>query len=321
MRGDLKRLKRDSESGRAAMSTPAPPLHSRTRKGIESLAVLPLVNTSGDPDAEYLSEGIAESVINSFSQLPKLRVARQQKSFRYKGANADLQEVARELNVQAVLTGRILLRGDTLVVKMSLDDVEKDAQVWGQQYTKKMSDIFLLQDQIADEVLQALKLKLAGEPKRRLAKQTHNTDAYHLYLKGRFYWARRTPDNTTKALDYYQQAIEKDPNYALWRTQVLRTATPILDSRRTARCDRPTHTLERRPRRRRPLPWMGRWARHTRRLVYAPISMTGIGRHRNARFAGPWSWRRMRWARASGIPSCWRIPDDPKKRSVKPSGR
>jgi tetratricopeptide (TPR) repeat protein len=142
-------------------------------------------------------------------------VARQQKSFRYKGANVDLVEAARDLNVQAILTGKILLRGDTIIVKMSLDDVEKDAQIWGQQFTKKLSDIFLLQDEISEEVLQALKLKLAGEPKKRAVKPTKDTDAYHLYLKGRFYWAKRTPDNTKKALDLYQQAIEKDPNYAL----------------------------------------------------------------------------------------------------------
>src|SRR5262249_7222742 len=173
--GDLKRLKRDSDSGHTPASVSTAPKQSRARKGIDSLAVLPLVNSSGDADSEYLSEGIAESLINSFSQLPKLRVARQQRSFRYRGANVDLQEAARDLNVQAILTGKILLRGDTLIVKMSLDDVEKDAQIWGQQFTKKVSDIFLLQDEIADEVLQALKLKLAGEPKKRAVKSTEDT--------------------------------------------------------------------------------------------------------------------------------------------------
>jgi non-specific serine/threonine protein kinase len=215
MRSDLKRLKRDSDSGHVAAPASPASRPARTRKGIESLAVLPLVNASGDPDAEYLSEGIAESLINSFSQLPKLRVARQQKSFRYKGANVDLQEAARDLNVHAILTGKILLRGDMLVVKMSLDDVQRDAHVWGQQYTKNVSDIFVLQDQIADEVLETLKLKLAGEPKKRVARHTDNTDAYHLYLKGRFYWAKRIPDNTKRALDCYQHALDKDPNYAL----------------------------------------------------------------------------------------------------------
>src|SRR5262249_19421976 len=173
--GDLKRLKRDSDSGRTPPTASTTQKQSRSRKGIESLAVLPLVNSSNDADSEYLSEGIAESLINSFSQLPKLRVARQQSSFRYKGANVDLLQVARDLNVQAILTGKILLRGDTIIVKMSLDDAEKDAQIWGQQFTKKVSDIFLLQDEIADEVLQALKLKLAGEPKKRAVKSTEDT--------------------------------------------------------------------------------------------------------------------------------------------------
>jgi serine/threonine protein kinase/tetratricopeptide (TPR) repeat protein len=218
LRRDLKRLKRDSDSNRpaAAADPPSSPQRPpRPRKGIESLAVLPLVATSGDPDSEYLSEGIAESLIGSFSQLPKLRLAQQQKAFRYRGADIDLQQAARELNVQAILTGRILLRGDTLVVKMGLVDAERDAQVWAQQYTRKLSDIFTLQDDIADEALQALKLKLAGEPKKRVARHTHDTDAYHLYLKGRYFWAKRTPPNTKKALDLYQQAIGKDPNYAL----------------------------------------------------------------------------------------------------------
>src|SRR5438128_2970593 len=130
MRGDLKRVKRDSDSGRAIATAPAPQRQARTRKGIESLAVLPLVNTSGDADSEYLSEGIAETLINSFSQLPKLRVVQQQKAFRYRGAAIDLQEAARSLNVQAILTGKILLRGETLVVKMALVDAERDAQLW-----------------------------------------------------------------------------------------------------------------------------------------------------------------------------------------------
>jgi non-specific serine/threonine protein kinase len=215
IRSDLKRLKRDTDSVRAAVVSSLTPRSSRSRKGIESLAVLPLVNASGDSDSEYLSEGIAESLINQFSQLPKLRVALQHKSFRYKGSDVDVALAARELNVQAILTGKILLRGDTMVLKVALVDVDADAQVWGQQYTKKVADIFALQDEVAEQVLQALKLKLAGESKKRPPKQTLYSEAYHLYLKGRFYWARRTPDNTMRALQFYQQAIDKDPNYAL----------------------------------------------------------------------------------------------------------
>ncbi len=215
IRSDLKRIKRDADSGRVAPAASQPAPKRRRRKGLESLAVLPLVNASGDADAEYLSEGIAESLINSFSQLPRLRVVQRSRAFRHKGSELDLQEVGRNLNVQAVLTGRVLLRGDALVVKMELVDVDKDAQLWGQQYTKKVSDILVLQDEIADEVSENLKLRLAGEPKKRVLRQTRNTEAYHLYLKGRFFWAKRTTDNVQKAIAFYQQAIDIDPLYAL----------------------------------------------------------------------------------------------------------
>jgi serine/threonine protein kinase/Tfp pilus assembly protein PilF len=218
MRGDLKRLKRDTDSSRSvAAASPAPQPAARpqrARKGIESLAILPLVNASNDPDSEYLSEGIAESLINSFSQLPRLRVVQRSKAFRYKGASLDLQEVGRELKVQAILTGRVVLRGDTLVIKMELVDVDKDAQLWGQQYTKKMADILVLQDEIAGEVLETLKLRLAADPKKRAARQTQNTEAYQLYLKGRFF-AAKGPATVGKAIPFYEQALAKDPNYAL----------------------------------------------------------------------------------------------------------
>jgi adenylate cyclase len=144
------------------------------------LAVLPLANASGDPDSEYLSEGIAESLINSFAQIPKLRVVQRGRAFHYKGHAVDVQQAGRELQVQAILTGRLLLRGDTVVVKMDLIDVDRDAQLWGQQYTKKFSDIFALQEEIADEVSETLKLRLSGEQKRRPARQTENLEAYRI---------------------------------------------------------------------------------------------------------------------------------------------
>lgn len=215
IRTDLLRLKRDSESGRTPAAAHTGPRPARARKGIDSIAVLPLVNASGNEDAEYLSEGIAESLINSLSQMGSLRVAQPQKSFRYRSAEVDLQQAARELGVQRIVTGRLLLRGNTLIVKMNLVDVEKDAQIWGQQFTKEMSDIFVLQEEIAEEVLQALKLKFTSAPKKRATRQTGSSEAYHLYLKGRFYWAKRTPDNLKRALEFYQRTIEQDPTYAL----------------------------------------------------------------------------------------------------------
>ena len=213
IRADLKRLKRDSDSGRVKV-IPEAARPARARKGIEALAVLPLLNSSGDPDSEYLSEGIAETLIHTFSQIPKLRVAQRNKSFRYKGADVDLQTAGIELRVQAVLTGRIILRGDTLLIRMELIDIDKDAVVWGQQFSKKASDILALQEQIADEVAGALKMKFAPEKKKRVVRQTENTEAYRLYLQGRFFFAKLTPDNIGVAISRFEQAIEKDPNYA-----------------------------------------------------------------------------------------------------------
>jgi serine/threonine protein kinase len=208
LRADMQHLQRNLQSVTSRRQ-------SRSRKGIASLAVLPLVNESGDPDTDYLSEGIAESLINSFAELPKLRVAQRYKSFRYAGPNTDLQKAARDLGVQAVLSGRIVRRGETMIVKIELIDVEKDAQVWGHQYMRSLRDIFLLQDEIADEVLRALRVKLAGEPRRRVVRHTTDTDAYHSYLRGRFYWARRTPNEVKKALGCFEQAIAQDPAFAL----------------------------------------------------------------------------------------------------------
>jgi tetratricopeptide (TPR) repeat protein len=141
-------------------------------------------------------------------------VVQRGRAFRYKGASIDVQEAGRELQVEAILTGRLLLRGDTLIIKMELVDIERDAQLWGQQYTKRLSDIFALQEEIADQVSETLKLRLAAEPKKRGVRQTENLEAYQLYLKGRFFWARFTPENIRKAIDFYQEAITKDPNFA-----------------------------------------------------------------------------------------------------------
>jgi tetratricopeptide (TPR) repeat protein len=143
-----------------------------------------------------------------------LRVAPRTKSFRHKGSDIDLHQAGHALNVQAVLTGRVFLRGDVLVVKMELVDVERDAQIWGHQYAKKFSDIFALQEEIADEVSKALKLRLASETRKRAVRQTTDLQAYQLYLKGRFFWANYTPENIRRAVQCYQRAIEKDPHFA-----------------------------------------------------------------------------------------------------------
>ncbi|MEO6726436.1 MAG: protein kinase [Blastocatellia bacterium] len=183
---------------------------------IDSLAILPLANACSDPGMEYLSEGITESIINSLSQLPKLRVIPRSTVFRYKGTEVDPQQAGRELNVRAVLTGRVLQLGDSLIVKTELIDVVQQSQLWGEQYRRKLTDIFTLQEEIAEEISRKLRLRLTGEERERLVKRyTDNTAAYHLYLKGRHYAGKRTPEWIRKGVEHFQQAIDLDPNYGL----------------------------------------------------------------------------------------------------------
>src|SRR3989441_2349998 len=183
---------------------------------IDSVAVLPLVNASGDTNVEYLSEGITESIINSLSQLPQLRVVPRVSVFRYKGRQIDPQKLGRELGVRAVLTGRVVQLGDRLSIQTDLIDVERNSQLWGAKYDRQLSDIFSLQDEIANEISNKLRLELSGEQQQQLTKRfTKNPDAYRLYLQGRYYWKKYTKDGLDKSIGYFNQAIEKDPNYAL----------------------------------------------------------------------------------------------------------
>ncbi|MBA3242691.1 MAG: tetratricopeptide repeat protein [Acidobacteria bacterium] len=165
---------------------------------------------------EYLSDGITESIINALSQLPKLRVVARSTAFRYKGHEVNPREAGQELGVRAVLTGRVRQLGDKMEIGMELIDVSNDSHLWGEHYRRKTSDIFELQEEIAKEILEKLRLKIRGEEKKRLTKRyTENTEAYHLYLKGLFYWNRRTPDGLNTAIGYFQEAITIDPSYAL----------------------------------------------------------------------------------------------------------
>jgi len=220
MLGDLRRLKRDSDLGRIlrpSVATPAVVTKTpRVRKAIDSLAVLPFSNMSGDPEAEYLSDGITESIINSISQLGKLRVVPRSRVFRYKGYDFDPQEAGRALNVRAVLSGRVVQRGDTLIIRTELVDVANESQLWGEQYSRKFADILTVQEEIATEISQKLQLRLTREEKKQLAKRyTENIRAYQTYLKGRYCWSRRTEESLKRGIDYFQQAIREDPNYAL----------------------------------------------------------------------------------------------------------
>jgi TolB-like protein/Tfp pilus assembly protein PilF len=165
---------------------------------------------------EYLTDGISESIINTLSQLPKLRVVSRSTAFRYKGQEVDPQEVGRQLGVRAVLTGRVRQVGDSLVIGVELIDVANDAQLWGEHYRREFSNIFDVQGEIAREISEKLRLKLTSEDKRRLTRRhTGNPEAYQLYLRGRFFWNKRTPEGFKKAIEYFQQAIESDPGYAL----------------------------------------------------------------------------------------------------------
>jgi eukaryotic-like serine/threonine-protein kinase len=240
---ELQRLRRDSDSGwrtgkeeTQPVVTPPTNLLSSSRKRrartssaqaaglrpqrvariIDSLAVLPFENTSGEHEDEYLSDGITGSLINSLATVPKLRVMARSTVFRYKGREIDPQAIGRELNVRAVLTGRILHVGSSLRIGTELVDVGTGSQLWGAQYNRKPDDIFAVQDEISNEISGTLRLQLTRAEKKRLTKHhTEDAEAYRLYLKGRHYWNRWTEEGFYKAIEYFQQAAEKDPAYAL----------------------------------------------------------------------------------------------------------
>jgi len=193
----------------------------RVAKIIDSLAVLPFENISRDQGNEYLGDGIAGSLINNLATVPKLRVLAQSTVFRFKGRSIDPQAVGRELNVRAVLTGRIMQSGGSLRIGTELVDVATGTQLWGAQYDRKPGDIFAIQDEISNEISGNLRLKLTRAEKKRLIKrQTEDAEAYRLYLKGRHHWNQWTEDGFYKAIEYFQQAVDKDPAYALAYTGI-----------------------------------------------------------------------------------------------------
>lgn len=190
---------------------------SRSRTtSIQSIAVMPFVNESGNADVEYLSDGMTETLISSLSQLPNLNVKARSSVFRYKGKDTNPQTLGKELNVQAILNGRVVQRGDQLTLSLELIDAQTENVIWGEQYTRKQSDLVTLQSEIARDVSSKLKSKLSGADVAKVAKNyTTNPEAYQLYLKGKFYWNKRTGESLKRAAEFYRQAIDKDPNYAL----------------------------------------------------------------------------------------------------------
>jgi serine/threonine protein kinase/tetratricopeptide (TPR) repeat protein len=248
MRADLKRLKRDTDSSRSVIGASATEVSVqpwwrkrmvlgtvavvlvallaaaswfyRSRLGggetINSLAVLPFVNASGNPDSEYLSDGITESLMDSLSELPNLKVMSRSAVSRYKGKEPDVPTVGRELGVRAVLTGRITQRGENLTVTAELVNATDNSRLWGQQYDRKVADALAVQNDIAHQIVERLRLRLSSTQAAHMTnRQTANPEAYQLYLKGRYFAAQFTPESLAKGLNYFQQAIALDPAYAL----------------------------------------------------------------------------------------------------------
>jgi serine/threonine-protein kinase len=182
---------------------------------INSLAVLPFTNVGDDPGTEYLSDGITESLINSLSQLPSVKVRSRNSVFQYKGRPADPQKIGKELDVRAVLTGRVEHRGDELFVNVELIDTKDDSHLWGERYARRLSDLVRLQEELSRDITEKLRLRLTGEEERQLVKNyATNSEAYQLYLQGRYYWNKRTAEGLQKGREFFRQAIEKDPGYA-----------------------------------------------------------------------------------------------------------
>ena len=189
---------------------------SAARVNSQSIAVLPFENASNDPNTEYLSEGISEALINSLTELQQLRVIARSTAFQYKGKDVDPRRVGRELQVAVVLTGKVRQMQNALSVQVDLVDASTGAQLWGSVYDRKIADLVAVKQAIAQEVTAKLKLKLSSEEQHRLIKRDSiNPEAYQFYLRGRYFWNKRTPDGIKQAIEQFQQGIERDPNFAL----------------------------------------------------------------------------------------------------------
>ena len=183
---------------------------------IESVAVIPFASVGGNTDTDYLSDGLTESLIASLAHLPQLKVKSRNSVFRYKGKELDAQKIGKELAVDALLTGRVVQRGDVIQVTADLTNAQDNTEIWGEHYERKASDIIALQQQIAGDIADKLRSKLSGAEKQQVTKQgTQNPEAYQLYVKGRYFWNKRTGADIKTAISYFDQAIDKDPGYAV----------------------------------------------------------------------------------------------------------
>jgi serine/threonine protein kinase len=245
IRTDLQRLKRDTESGKIAATQASPEKTFKRRKlgvvlaacsiaviglaavgawyfrsgrvgQIDSIAVLPFTNAGGDANTDYLSDGITESLTDSLTHVPQLKVKSRHSVFRFKGKDVDMQKVGDALGVSALVSGRVTPHGDNVEVSAEITEVRDNTEIWGQHYSGKSTEIISLQQQIADDIAQKLRSKLSPSEKQQVAKQgTQNPEAYELYLKGRYSWNKRTPSDMATAISYFNQAIAKDPSYAM----------------------------------------------------------------------------------------------------------
>ena len=244
MRADLQRLKRDTESTKIVATQASPEKISKSRKlwvvlaaciaviglaavggwymrsgragEIDSIAVLPFTNAGGDANTDYLSDGITESLTDSLIHVPQLKVKSRRSAFQFKGKDVNLQKVGDALGVSALVSGRVTPHGDNVEVSAEITEVRDNTEIWGQHYSGKSTEIISLQQQIADDIAQKLRSKLSPSEKQQVAKQgTQNPEAYELYLKGRYSWNKRTPSDMAIAISYFNQAIAKDPSYAL----------------------------------------------------------------------------------------------------------
>ncbi len=185
-------------------------VQAKSSPKINSIAVLPFTNQTSDPGNEYLSDGLAESVTYSLSRVPGIRVMSRGSTFRYKGVNVDLKEIARDLNVEAVLTGRVTRRGDTLTISAELVSAADNSVLWGEQFSRQMSDVDKLESDIAGSIAGRLRFALSGEKKY----ETHNAEAYRTYLEGLYYWNKRTPDDLRKSIELFDRAVALDPGFS-----------------------------------------------------------------------------------------------------------
>ena len=244
IRTDLQRLKRDTESGKIAATQASPEktfkrrklgvvlvagiaviglaavgawyLRSGRARQIDSIAVLPFTNGGGDANTDYLSDGITESLTDSLTHVPQLKVKSRHSVFRFKGKDVDMQKIGDALGVSALVSGRVTPHGDNVEVSAEITEVRDNTEIWGQHYSGKSTEIISLQQQIAGDIAEKLRSKLSPSEKLQVAKQgTQNPEAYELYLKGRYSWNKRTPSDMATAISYFNQAIAKDPSYAL----------------------------------------------------------------------------------------------------------